>query len=92
MTFTEYLLYTSILTEVEVGAEPWEGAGLVSLLHRLLASFPRASQVALAVKNSPPNAGDVRDCSSIPGSGRVKTIEVTWCALRWGYLRGQVPW
>ena len=30
----------------------------------------RASQVALAVKNSPANAGDVRDIGSIPGSGR----------------------
>ena len=30
----------------------------------------RASQVALVVKNPPANAGDVRDVSSIPGSGR----------------------
>ena len=29
-----------------------------------------ASQVALAVKNLPANAGDVRDGSIIPGSGR----------------------
>ena len=29
-----------------------------------------ASQVALEVKNQPPGAGDVRDTSSIPGSGR----------------------
>ena len=29
-----------------------------------------ASQVALAVKDPPANAGDVRDASSIPGSGR----------------------
>ena len=29
-----------------------------------------ASQVALAVKNPPANAGDVRDGSIIPGSGR----------------------
>ena len=29
-----------------------------------------ASQVALVVKNSPANAGDVRDVGSIPGSGR----------------------
>ena len=29
-----------------------------------------ASQVALAVKNLPANAGDVRDAGSIPGSGR----------------------
>ena len=30
----------------------------------------RASQVALVVKNSPANAGDIRDMGSIPGSGR----------------------
>jgi len=30
----------------------------------------RASQVALAVKNPPANAGDVRDAGFIPGSGR----------------------
>ena len=31
---------------------------------------PRASQGALVVKNLPANAGDERDASSIPGSGR----------------------
>ena len=30
----------------------------------------RASQVALAVKNPPANAGDIRDVGSTPGSGR----------------------
>ena len=30
----------------------------------------RASQEALVVKNPPASAGDVRDRSSIPGSGR----------------------
>ena len=30
----------------------------------------RASQVVLMVKNPPADAGDVRDASSIPGSGR----------------------
>ena len=29
-----------------------------------------ASQLALVVKNPPPNAGDVRDTGSIPGSER----------------------
>ena len=29
-----------------------------------------ASQVALVVKNLPANAGDIRDASSVPGSGR----------------------
>ena len=32
--------------------------------------FLRASQVALVVKNPPPNAGDIRDVGSIPGLGR----------------------
>ena len=29
-----------------------------------------ASHIALEVKNSPANAGDIRDTGSIPGSGR----------------------
>ena len=33
-------------------------------------TFFRASQVALVVKNPPATAEDVRDASSIPGSGR----------------------
>ena len=32
--------------------------------------FYWASQVALVVKNSPVNAGDIRDVGLIPGSGR----------------------
>ena len=32
--------------------------------------IPRASQVALLVKNPPDNAGDMRDTDSIPGLGR----------------------
>ena len=32
--------------------------------------FPRASQVALVVKNLPADAGDARDVGSIPESGR----------------------
>ena len=36
-----------------------------------MSSFPiYASQVVLVVKNLPANAGDIRDKSSIPGSGR----------------------
>ena len=30
----------------------------------------RASQVVLAIKNSPANAGDIRDSGLIPGPGR----------------------
>ena len=32
--------------------------------------IPRASQVVLVVKNTPTNAGDIRDMGSIPGLGR----------------------
>ena len=32
--------------------------------------MPRASQVTLVVKNPPAKAGDIREVSSIPGSGR----------------------
>ena len=33
-------------------------------------TWGRASQVGSVVKNSPANAGDIRDVGSIPGSGR----------------------
>ena len=33
-------------------------------------TYRRASQVALAVKKTPANAGDIRDVASVPGSGR----------------------
>jgi len=33
-------------------------------------TYSRASRVVLVVKNPPANAGDVRDTSLIPGSGR----------------------
>ena len=36
----------------------------------LLSQSSWASQVALVVKNSPDNAGDLKDEGSIPGSGR----------------------
>ena len=39
-----------------------------TLTHRYMA--PRASHVALVVKNLPANTGDVRDSGSISGSGR----------------------
>ena len=35
-----------------------------------LVNVPGASQVAVRVKNSPANAGDIRDVGLIPGSGR----------------------
>ena len=35
-----------------------------------VANWQRASQVALMIKNPPPNVGDVRDTSSIPELGR----------------------
>ena len=42
----------------------------VSWVFVLIAVVNRASQVALAVKNLPANAGDIRDMGSIPGWGR----------------------
>ena len=36
----------------------------------MVAQDLRASQMELLVKNLPTNAGDLRDASSIPGSGR----------------------
>ena len=49
----------------------------------------RASQVVLVVKNTPANAGDIRDAGSIPGSGRsledsrtTHSITVAW----------RIPW
>ena len=48
------------------------GRGMLELHKRfsLIYYITRASQVALAVKNSPAKAGDIRDMGSIPGSGR----------------------
>ena len=49
----------------------------------------RASQVALVVKNLPANAGDVRDASSIPGSGRSPVgghgnpLHILACRIPW---------
>ena len=37
---------------------------------RLIKDPHQASQVVLVVKNLPANAGDIRNVSSIPGSGR----------------------
>ena len=46
----------------------------ILVYHRILnivpCAIPRASQVVLVVKNSPANAGDLRDLGSIPESGR----------------------
>ena len=36
----------------------------------IISQQPRASQVALVVKNPPVNAEDIRDTGSIPGLGR----------------------
>ena len=47
------------------------------------------SQVALMIKNLPANAGDIRDVSLIPGSGRpLEEGMATHCSiLAWG-----IPW
>ena len=41
-----------------------------SIICCCITNHPRASQVALVVKNLPANAGDVRDVASVPGWGR----------------------
>ena len=41
---------------------------MVSVIHNM--NRHSASQVAVVVKNSPANAGDIRDVGSIPESGR----------------------
>ena len=43
---------------------------LINFLFRLLTACVWASQVALVVKNSLPNAGDAKDVAWIPGSGK----------------------
>ena len=42
----------------------------VFLRHSLTEAGGGTSQVALVVKISPANAGDIKDMGSIPGSGR----------------------
>ena len=48
-----------------------------------------ASQVALVIKNPPANAGDRRDVSSIPGSGR-SPGEGNSYSLQYSYLENPV--
>ena len=51
---------------------PIGGKGLIFVPHNVYsldASYPRASQLALVVKNLPASAGDARDAGSIPGPG-----------------------
>ena len=52
-------------------------------------SMFRGSQMALMIKNLPANAGDIRDVSLIPGSGRpLEEGMATHCSiLAWG-----IPW
>ena len=47
----------------------------------------KASHVALVVKNLPPSAGNVRDMSSVPGSGRSPGGAYTFSILAW-----RIPW
>ena len=61
--------------------EPWGRASLKLC--------PRTSQVAQVVKNLPDNAGDMRDSSSIPGSGRSPG---DGNASHSSILPGEIPW
>ena len=51
--------------------------------------LPRASQVALVVKNIPENEGDARDTNSIPGLGR--SLE-EGMATHSSTLAWRIPW
>ena len=55
-----------------MGYSPWGRKELdtTERLHLFSLQKPRASQVALVVKNPPANAGDTRDMCLISGSGR----------------------
>ena len=58
-------------------------------LNNLLKTLLGASQKALAVKNLPANAGDVRDVDSIPGLGR--SLE-KGMATHSNILAWRIPW
>ena len=58
------------LTECQRRPESWSSILAGPHADRVPWSKAQASQVALVVKNPPANAGDIRDTSSIPGSGR----------------------
>ena len=61
-----YLLSNSICQDLSLIIK--QGKKEISISD--LVNVPGASQVSLGVKNSPANAGDIRDVGLIPGSGR----------------------
>ena len=63
-----FQLYPGPASDSEVG-KPRSHSDF-NILKNMRVYLNRASQVALAVKNSPTNTGDIRDMGSIPGSGR----------------------
>ena len=75
--------YKTLTKEIKDDSKKWKDKLLFGKINLKMAILPkaihrfnvipyqmRASQVALAVKNPPANAGDVRDAGFIPGSGR----------------------
>ena len=52
---------------------------------------PTASQVVLMVKNPPANAGDARDMSLIPGSGKEGYLEKEMVPQS-SILAWKIPW
>ena len=60
----------SFLSHVWLFAAPWTIACQAPLSMEISVKNTCTSQIALVVKNPPANAGDSRDLSSIPGSGR----------------------
>ena len=51
-------------------SQGWQLALQIQIEINTCTHIHRASWVALVVKNPPANAGDARDASSIPGSGK----------------------
>ena len=54
-----------------VGYSPWgcKESDMTERLHFHIRTYVHTYKVVLVVKNMPANAGDIRDMSSIPGSG-----------------------
>ena len=61
----------------------------VTIIISMIVFSKIASQVELVVKNQPVNTGDVRDVSSIPGSGRSLEKEMATC---FSILTWKSPW
>ena len=77
MVWMYYSLFIHAQVKGQSGLFPWWGGIDKAVINIRVKCFCvniglifQASQVALVVKNLPASAGDLRDVSSIPGSGR----------------------